>query len=74
MQMTNICRDIFEDAQRQIYLPAEMLPARVNALGWVAATLNSAMTPTAPRCIARHCQYYASARLGYGYLPTAVRQ
>ena len=77
MQMTNICRDILEDAQRQrIYLPAEMLPARVNTHGLVSgdAEQRDDAYRAAVHLLGIANEYYASARLGYGYLPTAVRQ
>ena len=57
MQMTNICRDILEDAQRQrIYLPAEMLPARVNAHGLVGGDAEQRDDAYRAGAFARHCQ------------------
>ena len=77
MQMTNICRDILEDAERQrIYLPAEMLPVGVNAHGLVKgdAEQRDHAYRAAVRLLGIANEYYASASQGYGYLPTAVRQ
>ena len=78
MQMTNICRDILEDAERQrIYLPAEMLPVGVNAHGLVKgdAEQRDHAYRTAVHLLGIANEYYAGATQGYGYLPTtAVRQ
>ena len=77
MQMTNICRDILEDAERaRVYLPAEMLAGQVCAAGLVAGDpVQRANAYTgAVRLLGIADEYYASAAQGYGFLPVAVRQ
>ena len=77
MQMTNICRDILEDAERQrIYLPAEMLPVTVNDQGLVDGDIEQRKHAykAGVQLLGMANEYYASASQGYGYLPVAVRQ
>ena len=76
MQITNICRDVAEDAERgRVYLPA----SRLLAAGTSAAAV---LQGTAPRgAIASVVldlldladRYYASGRAGLGYLPLRTR-
>jgi phytoene synthase len=76
MQMSNIARDILEDAQRQrIYLPAELLPSPVSCDGLVSGDVRQRQSAYqgAVRLLKVADEYYASAALGYGYLPRAVR-
>ena len=77
MQLTNICRDTLEDAERgRIYLPAQMLPKAINAQALAHGDLdqrNHAYT-VAVHLLGIANEYYASACQGYGYLPTTVRQ
>ena len=77
MQMTNICRDILEDAERErVYLPADMLQGQVTAAGIVASDVQqrAAAYQAAVRLLGIADEYYASAQQGYGFLPVAVRQ
>jgi len=72
MQLTNIARDVAEDARRgRTYLPASWLPP-----GLDAGRLHEA--PDAVFCAVQHVlcradRQYRSAELGYGYLPPRVR-
>ena len=76
MQISNICRDILEDAERnRIYVPAELLATPVTSEGLVRgdqAMRNSAYQ-AAQQLLQIADNYYASAALGYGYLPRGVR-
>ncbi len=76
MQLTNICRDVAEDAARgRVYLPADRLEA--------AGTSQSALLAgTAPRAAVAAVvgdlldladRYYASADLGMRYIPARSR-
>jgi phytoene synthase len=80
MQLTNICRDVDEDAKRgRLYLPQRLLKlhgseglAPVGANHWTARERQSVATTTAD-LLALADQYYASGDLGLRYLaaPTA---
>ena len=77
MQMTNICRDILEDAERdRVYLPAEMLQGQVSSFGIVEGdpAQRAIAYQGAVHLLEMADEYYASAIQGYGYLPVAVRQ
>jgi len=72
MQLTNIARDVMEDAARdRIYLPAAWLPPGMrptdipDAAGPVFAVVQ--------RVLASADRLYRSAELGYHYLPRRVR-
>lgn len=72
MQLTNIARDVMEDAGRdRIYLPASWLPP-----GMAPAELGSApdaVFAAVRRVLARADRHYRSAELGYRYLAPRVR-
>lgn len=72
MQLTNIARDVMEDAGRnRIYLPAAWLPP-----GMVPAELGcapDAVFAAVGRVLARADRHYRSAELGYRYLIPRVR-
>jgi len=72
MQLTNIARDVAEDAARdRLYLPAECLPA-----GYGPADVQRTPAPAfaaVARVIARAGRHYRSAERGYRYLPVRVR-
>ncbi len=76
MQISNVCRDILEDAERdRIYIPAELLATRITCEGLAKgdqAMRNSAYQ-AAQQLLQIADEYYASAALGYGYLPRSVR-
>lgn len=77
MQMSNIARDILEDAERhRIYVPASLLPTPVDCDGLVQGdeVQRASAYQGALRLLAIADEYYASAALGYGYLPRTVRQ
>jgi phytoene synthase len=78
MQLTNICRDVLEDAhRRRVYLPAE----RLRAQGLEPLALLDAPSQAAPAPLARVVgdllalaeRYYDSARAGFRYLPARTR-
>ena len=72
MQLTNIARDVMEDAARdRIYLPAAWLPP-----GMQPADIPDAAGPVfavVQQVLARADRSYRSAELGYRYLPRRVR-
>ena len=77
MQMTNIARDILEDAQRnRVYVPANLLPTPITCEGLARGdeAQRASAYQGALKLLAIADEYYASAALGYGYLPRTVRQ
>ncbi|MEJ7932445.1 phytoene/squalene synthase family protein [Ramlibacter sp. AN1015] len=71
-QLTNIARDVLEDAQRgRLYLPADWL--REDGLDGLSAVLDPARREALARVVARLVgaaePYYQSARAGIGELP-----
>lgn len=72
MQLTNIARDVAEDAVRdRLYLPAAWLPA-----GLVAARLHEApneVFSAVRKLLERADHRYRSAELGYCHLPARIR-
>jgi phytoene synthase len=76
MQMSNIARDILEDAQRgRIYIPADLLPSPVTCQGLLAGDEDHRHSAYkgALRLLNIADEYYTSATMGYGYLPRSVR-
>lgn len=76
MQISNICRDILEDAQRdRIYIPRELLNAPITCRGIVDGDLEvrAIAYEAAQKLLLIADKYYASAAVGYGYLPRSVR-
>jgi phytoene synthase len=77
MQLTNIARDIFEDAERdRVYLPAEYLnspitPAELRQPGH-SGRLEEVLAAKA-RLIDLAEEYYASGEAGMRYLPLRMR-
>lgn len=72
MQLTNIARDVMEDAARdRIYLPACWLPAdfEPGSIPQESETVFAAVR----QVLARADQHYRSAELGYRYLPRHSR-
>lgn len=73
MQLTNIARDVAEDAARdRLYLPAGWLPA-----GYAPADVRSWPEPAfagLQRVLARAGQHYRSAEGGFRYVPPRVRR
>ena len=77
MQMTNICRDILEDAERdRIYVPRDLIAAPVDCAGLLAGNneQRSAAYNGASQLLAIADDYYASAEHGYYFLPFIIRQ
>ena len=76
MQLTNISRDILEDAQnRRLYLPAEELEAASLDLKHLS---RKGQTPAALKDLVREYleladTYYESAAAGYSYIPLRPR-
>ena len=76
MQMSNISRDILEDAERnRIYIPAELLPTPITCEGLTQGdqTMRDSAYEGARQILQIADTYYASASMGYGYLPRSVR-
>ncbi len=76
MQMSNVARDILEDAERgRIYIPADLTPGQVTCRGLLDADQiqRQRAYTGATRLLGIADEYYASASMGYGYLPRAVR-
>ena len=77
MQLTNIARDVAEDAQRdRVYLPADWLPQDWRPGDWHTreATLQAAqLFPTVVRVLDLAELYYESGRQGLVYLPYRSR-
>lgn len=76
MQMSNIARDILEDAQRgRIYVPADLLASPVTCQGLIAGNEDQrhSVLTGAMRLLEIADEYYSSAAMGYGYLPRSVR-
>jgi phytoene synthase len=76
MQISNISRDILEDAERdRIYIPAELLGAPITCEGLLKGdqSMRDNAYEAAQQLLQIADEYYASAALGYGYLPRSVR-
>lgn len=76
MQMSNIARDVLEDAERgRIYVPADLLPSPVTCQGLMTADESQRQSAYkgATRLVNIADEYYTSAAMGYGYLPRSVR-
>ena len=72
MQLTNIARDVLEDAARgRIYLPAAWLPPGLDAAGIPHAP--GPVFAAVEHLLARADRLYRSAELGYRHLPRRVR-
>ena len=76
MQITNICRDVLEDAQRdRVYIPADRLASQ-------GITSEDLLGSTAPKAglgrvvsdlLVMADQYYESGRVGMPFIPTVPR-
>lgn len=75
MQMTNICRDILEDAQRQrIYLPENELEKRGLSLKHLQqAPTPQELKPLVKSLLDQADEYYASGYTGLSYIPFRPR-
>ena len=76
MQLTNIARDIVEDARRdRIYIPAELLDQDINATRILAGDVGvmSAVGHARMVLLKRAAEYYRSADLGMRYIPKRPR-
>lgn len=72
MQMTNIARDVIEDAARgRIYLPASWLPDRITAA--TLALHPEQVFPAVRRLLERAERGYRSGERGYDHLPPDTR-
>ncbi len=70
-QLTNICRDVVEDASNgRVYLPADFLAAaKIPPHAVAAPGHRSALAGVVRRVLAEADRYYASARIGISRLP-----
>ena len=76
MQLTNIARDVVEDARRdRIYIPAEMLDQDINASRLLVGDASVVSTVSHARMVLlnRAAEYYRSADLGMRYIPKRPR-
>ena len=76
MQITNIARDILEDAGRdRLYVPSTLLDTAVSCEGLAQGdeAHRGSAYQGALRMLAIADEYYASASQGFGYLPRGVR-
>ena len=76
MQLTNIARDVVEDARRdRVYIPAEMLDQDINASRILAGDASVVSTVSHARMVLlkRAAEYYRSADLGMRYIPKRPR-
>ncbi len=75
MQLTNICRDVCEDARiGRRYLPATLVGALAPALLIdPAAALQPVVRSAVAALLTRADQYYCSGELGLAYLPLRAR-
>lgn len=77
MQLTNIARDVAEDAQRdRVYLPGDWLPQEWRPGNWHthgAALQAAQLFPTVVRVLDLAELYYESGRQGLAYLPYRSR-
>jgi len=75
MQLTNICRDVGEDAERgRVYLPSTWLAeAGSTATDVLAAEPTEPVRTVTRRVLRRAEDYYASGMAGIGLLPASCR-
>jgi len=75
MQLTNIARDVYEDAQRgRRYLPAELVDAATpRALTELDDDVRARACAARLKLLARADLYYESGRRGLAYLPLRAR-
>ena len=77
MQLTNICRDVFEDAQRgRVYLPAEFFKsnsAHSDILAMSSSKMTDEINPVKMRILEEAEKRYASGESGISYLPWRMR-
>lgn len=74
MQMTNIARDVLEDARRgRIYLPANWFPTPITASEIGHAKHDVALKLALLRLLRLAERYYKSAASGFGQLPVRQR-
>lgn len=74
MQLTNIARDVLEDAkQGRRYVPATWLPYEPDALVQPSDDIRIQAQQAIRRVLFLADRYYASGRAGFGYLPGRAR-
>ncbi len=76
MQLTNIARDVVEDAHRdRVYIPAEMFDQDINASKILGEDIRVISTVSRARMVLlkRAAEYYRSADLGMRYIPKRPR-
>lgn len=75
MQLTNICRDVREDALRgRCYLPATLIgPLSLSSLAAPAPAEQPALRAAIAELLARADRYYASGERGLPFLPLRAR-
>ena len=76
MQLTNICRDVFEDAENdRIYLPADLLSSALTTADLTSGDCDSREACTAAKVhlLQMADELYTSADAGIDYLPLRIR-
>ena len=76
MQLTNIARDVVEDARRdRVYIPTEMMDRDINAVRILMGDASVVSTVSHVRMVLleRAAEYYRSADLGMRYIPRRPR-
>jgi phytoene synthase len=76
MQLTNICRDVFEDAENdRIYLPADLLSSALTTADLTSGDCDSREACTAAKVhlLQMADELYTRADAGIDYLPLRIR-
>ncbi len=76
MQLSNICRDVREDAENdRIYLPAELLPSKLNTEDLIIGDIDTLEVISAAKghLLKMADELYISSNAGIDYLPWRMR-
>ena len=76
MQLTNICRDVFEDAENdRIYLPADLFPSAPTTADLTSEDCYSREACTAAKELLLQMadEFYTCSDAGIDYLPLRIR-
>ena len=76
MQITNICRDVREDAENdRIYLPADLLPSKLSIEDFISGNIETlkAISSTQERLLKMADELYVTSSAGIDYLPWRMR-
>ena len=76
MQITNICRDVREDAENnRIYIPADLLPSKLSIEDFISGNIETlkAIFSTQERLLKMADELYVTSSAGIDYLPWRMR-